>query len=92
MKNPILIVAIALIVVCSIAAYFYWQQGDLKPEPVHLQSPLPPPPPPPPHPLPPKPEVRQVVEAPPSPPPLPALSDSDQFMLTTLAERVGNKS
>lgn len=91
MKNPVLIAVVALILGGGIAAYFYWQQGQSKPEPAPLRSALPPPSPIVP-PSPPKPEVHQVVETPPAPSPLPALADSDSFMLDALAELVGNKS
>lgn len=88
MKNPVLIAAIVLILGGGIAAYFYWPQDQLKPEPVHLQSQVHPSPPSPT----PKPEVPKIVETPPASPPLPALADSDSFMLDALAELVGNKS
>jgi hypothetical protein len=91
MKNPVLIAVVALILGGGIAAYFYWQQGQSKPEPVPLQSALPPPPPVVP-PSPPKPEVHQVVETPPASPPLPALADSDSFVFAALDQLVGNKS
>ena len=85
MKKNILIAVAAVVILGSLAAYFYWQHGKPKPEPVHVQAPPPPPPPP-------KPEVRQVIEAPTAPPPLPALAESDSFMLDVLAGLVGNKS
>lgn len=89
MKNPTLVALMALMLAGGIAAYYYWQQGEMKPEPRPLQT-LPPPPLPSP---PPKPEVvHQVVEAPPARPPLPALGDSDPFMLDALMALVGNKS
>lgn len=85
MKKNILIAVAAIIILGSIAAYFYWQQSQPKPEPAHMQvQPSPPPPP--------KHEIRQVIEAPPVLPPLPALADSDNFMLDTLAGLVNNKS
>ena len=84
MKKNISIAVAAIIILGSIAAYFYWQQSQPKPEPVHVQV-LPSPPPP-------KPEVRQVIEAPPVSPPLPALADSDNFMLDALTGLVNNKS
>lgn len=80
MKNPVLIGAIAVILGGGIAAYFYWQHGLPKPEPVQVQAPQP------------KPVVRQVIETPAASPPLPALAESDNFMLDTLAGLVGNKS
>src|SRR3989338_10344022 len=82
MKNRI-VVAVVVIVVGIIAAYFYGQQRQ--PEPVPVQAILPAPPPP-------EPVVQQVIEAVPAQPPLPELSDSDKFMLDTLAGLVGNKS
>jgi hypothetical protein len=87
MKNPILVAVIVVVLGGSIAAYFYWQHSQPKPEPVQVQAP---PTPLPPEPL--KPEVRQVIEAPPALPPLPALANSDNFMLDALAGLVGNKS
>lgn len=86
MKNPVLAAAMALIIGGSVAAYFYWQNSQLESAPVLVQA-LPPP-------LPsPKPEVHQeVVDVPPVTPPLPALADSDNFMLDALAGLVGNKS
>lgn len=84
MKKKTLIVFSVVVVFAGLAAYFYWQHSQPKPEPVHVQeAPLP---------LPPKPEVRQVIEIPPDLPPLPALADSDNFVLDALAELVNNKS
>ncbi|MBI5659431.1 MAG: DUF3014 domain-containing protein [Nitrosomonadales bacterium] len=80
MKNPVLIGAIAVILGGGIAAYFYWQHGLPKPEPVQAQAP------------PPKPVVRQVIETPAASPPLPALAESDSFMLDILDGLIGNKS
>ncbi|MFZ2525901.1 MAG: DUF3014 domain-containing protein [Candidatus Ferrigenium altingense] len=87
-KNTQIAVAVAAVVVIlgGLAAYFLWQPSPPKPAPAQVQAPPPPPPPPP------KPEVRQVIETPPAPPPLPALADSDSFMLDALAGLVGNKS
>ncbi len=87
MNKNILIAGAAIVVVGGLAAYFYGPYNEPKPEPVHVQAPPPPPPP-----APPKPEVRQVVEAPPALPPLPALADSDSFVLDAVAGLVGNKS
>ncbi len=83
MKNRIVVAIVVVIVVGSIAAYFYGQQRQ--PEPVPVQAILPAPPP-----L--EPVVQQVIEAVPAQPPLPELSDSDKFMLDTLAGLVGNQS
>ncbi len=85
MKKNILIAVAAVVILGGLAAYFYWQPSQPKPEPVRVQAPTPPP-------SPPKPEMRQVIEAPPAPPPLPALADSDNFMLDALVGLVGNKS
>lgn len=85
MKNNLLIVTAVIIILGGVATYLYWPQIQPESVPVHVQAPpLPPPPAPP--------EVRQVIEAPPAPPPLPALADSDKFVLDALAGLVGNKS
>lgn len=84
MKNRIVVVVV-VIVVGIIAAYFYWQQQQQQPEPVQVQAILPPPPPP-------EPVVQQVIETVPAQSPLPELSESDKFMLDTLAELIGNQS
>lgn len=84
-KNTPMVVAVAVVaLLAGLAAYFLWQPAPPPPAPVQVQAPPPPPPP--------KPEVRQVIEAPPAPPPLPALGESDKFMLDALAGLVGNKS
>ena len=89
MKKNILIAVAVVIVIGGLTAYLFWPQSQ--PEPVHVQAPPPPPPPP-------KIEAPKVVEAPPAPPPspslppLPALADSDSFMINALAGLVGNKS
>lgn len=85
MKKPILFASLAVILGGSIAAYFYWQNSQPKPEPEPAQIIAPPA-------LVPKPEVQQVIEAPPAPPQLPVLAESDNFMLDALAGLVGNKS
>ncbi len=82
MKKSIVIAVIVVILGGSIAAYFYWQHPQ-QPEPIQVQAALPVTPPPP------KP-VQQVIETVPSQPPLPKLSESDKFMLDTLAGLVGN--
>ena len=84
MKNRIVVVVV-VIVVGIIAAYFYWQQQQQQPEPVQVQTILP-------APLPPEPVIQQVIETVPEQPPLPELSESDKFMLDTLADLIGNKS
>ena len=84
MKKSILIAVMAVILGGSIAAYFYWQQHRRQPEPVHLQAAPPPPAP--------KPVVQQVIETAPAQPPLPKLSESDKFILDTLAGLIGNNS
>lgn len=83
MKSRIVVAIVVAIVVGGIAAYFYGQQRQ--PEPIPVQAILPAPPPP-------GPVVQQVIETAPAQPPLPELSDSDKFMLDTLAGLVGNKS
>ncbi|MBI4937931.1 MAG: DUF3014 domain-containing protein [Nitrosomonadales bacterium] len=84
MKKTTLFAAIAAIFCSGIAAYFYCQYSQPKPEPAAVQ------------PLPPtmpliKREERRVVE-PVQPPPLPSLAESDNFMLDILSGLVGNKS
>jgi hypothetical protein len=81
-KNSLITVVVIILLGGGIAAYFYWQHVQPKPEPVYVQA-LPPAP----HPV-----VQQVIETPPAQPALPKLSDSDEFMLGTLADLVGNKS
>ena len=81
MKKNISIAVAVVVIFGSVAAYLFWPQSQ--PEPVSVQAPPPPPP---------KPEVSQVVDTPPAPPKLPALADSDSFMLNALAELIGNKS
>lgn len=83
MRKPILFASLAVILGGSIAAYFYWQHSEPKPEP--LQTIAPPA-------IVPEPEVQQVVEAPPAPAQLPVLAESDSYMLDALAGLVGNKS
>ena len=83
-KNSLITVVIIILLGIGIATYFYWQYAQPKPEPVSVPAPPPPPAP--------NPVVQQVIEAPPSQPALPKLSESDKFMLDTLAGLVGNKS
>lgn len=78
MKKNIAVAAVAIL--AALAAYFLMQPGPPAPAPVQVQAP------------PPKPEARQVIETPPAPAPLPALGDSDSFMLDALAGLVGNPS
>lgn len=84
MKKNALVAVVAIVIIGGLAAYFYGQHSQLEPVTVHVQAPpsLPQP----------KPEVRQVIDVPPASPPLPALTDSDNFMLDALAGLVGNKS
>ena len=84
MKTPALIVTIVSILGGSISYYFHWQYNQPKPEQAHVQAPplLPQP----------KPEVRQVIESPSASQTMPALTNSDNFMLDALAGLVGNKS
>ena len=81
-KNSLIAVVIIILLGVGIATYFYWQHARPKPEPVYVQTPSPAP----------NPVVQQVIEAPPAQPALPELSESDKFMLNTLAGLVGNKS
>jgi hypothetical protein len=85
MKKSVLVASIIVILGGSIAAYFYWQNSQSKPEPELVQTPSPPA-------IVPTPEVQQVIEVPEASPPLPVLADSDNFMLDALAELIGNKS
>ena len=87
MKKNMLIAVAVFVVIGGLAAYLFWPESQ--PEPVQVQAPPPPPPPPP------KVETPKVVVTPPAPPPqpaLPALADSDKFMLDALAGLVGNQS
>lgn len=83
MRKSILIAVVAVFMLGGLATYFYWTHSQPKPEPAEVQA-LPSPPP--------APEVRQMIEASPAPHPLPALADSDNFMLDALAGLVNNKS
>ena len=80
-KNIAVAVVAAVVILGGITAYFLFKPAPPPPPPVQVQAPPPP-----------KPEVRQVIEAPPASPPLPALGESDSFMLDALAGLVGNKS
>jgi hypothetical protein len=82
-KNSLITVVIIILLGVGVATYFYWQHAQPKPEPVYVEAPPPAPAPNP---------VQQVIEAPPVQPVLPKLSESDEFMLDTLAGLVGNKS
>lgn len=82
-KNTRIAVAVAAVAILGgLAAYFLLQPAPPAPAPVQVQAPPPPP----------EPVVRQVIEAPPAPPPLPALAESDRFMLDALAGLIGSKS
>lgn len=89
MKKNIWIAVGVIVVVGGLATYLFWPQPE--PEPVHVQAPPPPP-------RPPKVEPPKVVVPPPAAPaapaqpPLPALADSDKFMLDALSGLVGNKT
>ena len=83
MKKSVLIAVVAVFMLGGLAVYFYWPHSQPNPEPAEVQT-VPSPPP--------EPEVRQVIETPPVSPPLPALADSDNFMLDALAGLVNNKS
>jgi hypothetical protein len=85
MKKPILFASLAVILGGSVAAYFYLQHSQPKPEPEPAQAIVPPV-------LVAKPEVQQLLEIPAAPPQLPVLAESDSFMLDALAGLVGNKS
>lgn len=84
MKRNISIIVAVFALLGSIAAYFYWQNSQPKPEPAQVQAPPAPPPP--------EPEIRQVIETLPEPPPLPALADSDNFMLDALNDLVNDNT
>ena len=86
MKKSVSVVAAVVILGGIVAAYFY-SQHQRQPEPVQAQAPPPAAPP-----AAPAPVVRQVIETVPAQPPLPVLSESDKFMLDTLADPVGNRS
>ncbi len=86
MKSSYSVMVVSIILVGSVAAYFYWQDNQPKPAPLAVHAPLLPPL------SPTQPEVHQVIEAPPTSPTLPELSDSDNFMLKALTGLVGDKS
>lgn len=81
MKKNIAIAVAVVAILGGLAVYFLMKPAPPAPAPVQVQAPPPP-----------KPEVRQVIEAPPAPPPLPALGESDKFMLDALAGLAGNQS
>ncbi|MBU1713955.1 MAG: DUF3014 domain-containing protein [Proteobacteria bacterium] len=83
-KNSLISVAVIILLGGGIAAYFYWQHTQPKPEPAYVQPPIPA--------TAPNPVVQQVIEAPLAQPALPKLSESDSFMLGTLSGLVGNNS
>ncbi len=76
-----IVIAVVVVILAGITAYSLFKPAPPLPPPVQVQAPPPP-----------KPEVRQMIEAPPAPLPLPALGESDSFMLDTLAGLVGDKS
>jgi hypothetical protein len=88
--NRNVMAGVGAIVVLAIAAggYYYWQGSQPRPEPAPEPVKIAPPPPPPPPPAP----IQQVVEAPPAPPKLPALAESDGFVLDAISGLVNNKT
>jgi hypothetical protein len=89
MKDNALIVAAVATILVVAAAYLFWPQSQPAPAPVQVQAPPPTPAPPPPV----TPEVRHLIEPPPAVAvPLPALADSDKFIIDAMAKLVGNKS
>lgn len=80
MKKSIPIAVAAVATLGGLATYFFWQAPAPKPEPANVQAPTP------------KLVARQVIEAPSAMPPLPALGESDRFMLDALAGLIGNES
>jgi hypothetical protein len=89
MKDNALIVAAVATILVGAAAYLFWPQSQPEPAPVQVQAPPSTPAPPPPV----TPEVRHVIEPPPAAAAaLPALADSDKFIIDALAKLVGNKS
>lgn len=86
-KNILIAVAVIIVLAGGIAAYLYWQDNQSKPETVQQ---VPPPAPPS---LPAQePAAKEAIEALPEQPVLPKLSESDKFMLDTMADLVGDKS
>lgn len=84
MKKNILI-AVSVVIILGGLAYFYLQQNQPAPEPVKEQAPPTPLPPP-------KPEVSKVIETPAAPLKLPALAESDSFVIKALAALISNES
>ncbi|MBI4937406.1 MAG: DUF3014 domain-containing protein [Nitrosomonadales bacterium] len=80
MKKNIPLIVIALATLGGLAAYFLWRPAPPEPAPISVQT------------TPSKPLMRQVIEVPPASPPLPALGESDNFMLDALGGLVGNPS
>ncbi len=79
-------IAVAVVIVVGIiAAYFYGQQHRQQPEPVPVKALVP-------ASSPPGPVVQHVIGPIPEQLSLPALSESDKFMLDAIAGLVGNKS
>jgi hypothetical protein len=91
MKDNTLIVAAVATILVGAAAYLFWPQSQPEPAPVQVQAP---PPISTPAPPPVKPEVHHVIEPPPAAQvrPLPALANSDKYIIDALAKLVGNKS
>lgn len=82
-KNALPMVITIVVVGVAVAAFYYWQQHQPKPEAAQVITPPP---------AAPKPEVHQVLESAPAATPLPQLAGSDSYMLDALAGLVGDKS
>ena len=96
MKKNILIAGAGTVVVAILAVYLLWPQSQPEPHPAPAVVKAPPPPP---KIEAPKIEIPKLTATPPAPPaappaapPLPALADSDKFMLDALAGLVGNET
>ena len=87
MKKKIIIATVIILCLgCGIAAYFYFQHVQAKPEPQAAQVPLVVSVPAVPIP------AQEIIEAPPGQPALPGLSGSDKFVLDALAGLIKNDS
>ena len=79
MKKNSIIAVIAVVVLGGLAAYFLYKPAP--PAPVLVQAPPPP-----------VPVIRQIIETPPASTPLPALNESDSFMLDALSGLINDPS